>query len=307
MASAMVNCGHEAFVLAAGAWTEGKQYFAGYRDTVYRGIRIRRLDINWRLAPEPFKYLYDNPVTARQLENYLQQVRPDIVHMMSTYTLSASVIAIAKKYGCPVILTMLDYWFICPRLSLLRSDGSLCDGHVPARQCLRCMAWNAKIYRWPRKVLPERMVLSGLGLIAKIPVLTGMRGLVGMVGNYDERRAAVNDALATVDRIILPSQFMYSLLVGHGVQAGKLKVIGLGISTEGYSGHPLRTDCDDLRIGFLGQLIHSKGVHILVEAFNQLQEGLFLPGVQFFLPSHLSGALMPQKIAQLLTHRAREW
>lgn len=271
IARAMQARGHVVSAFAAGRWAEGKTYCGRPRDDMDQGVPVRRLDLNWQRAPDPFRYLYDNPVAAAHLEAYLRQVQPDVVHVMSTYTLSARVIRTAKAFGLPVIVTLHDYWFLCPRVSLIRSDGAVCDGHVPARECLRCMTRQGKAYRWPRKLMPETSVLAILGLSARIPVLARMRGLIGLVGDYEARRIALREAIHLVDRILVPSHFLAPFFVGHGFPAERIRVLEEGIDTSWYTGSVPREHADHLRIGYIGQVIPAKGVHVLVAAFQRLR------------------------------------
>ncbi len=270
MARAMQARGHTVSVFAAGRWAEGDAYCRAPRDSVDQGVPVRRLDLNWRRAPDPFRYLYDNPVVAAYWEAYLCQVQPDVVHIMSTYTLSAQVIRTAKALGLPVIATLHDYWFLCPRVSLVRSDGAICDGHVPARECLKCMTLQGKAYRWPRKLVSEASVLAMLEASARVPALARLRGLIGLVGDYEARRTALREAIGRVDRILVPSRFLEPFFAGHGFPAERIRVLEEGIDTSWYTGRVPREPADHLRIGYIGQVIPVKGVHVLLAAFRRL-------------------------------------
>ena len=80
-----------------------------------------------------------------------------MVHITSCETLSASVLDIVKKHHIPLVLSITDFWFLCPQINLLRSDGENCDGTTTPWDCLQCMAQNSKIYRLSQKVLPEKV------------------------------------------------------------------------------------------------------------------------------------------------------
>jgi glycosyltransferase involved in cell wall biosynthesis len=54
--------GHHVQVLCAGRWQEGLKYWNGYDDDVHHGIPVRGLNLNWKKATDPFRYLYDNPL-----------------------------------------------------------------------------------------------------------------------------------------------------------------------------------------------------------------------------------------------------
>jgi hypothetical protein len=41
--------------------------------------------------------------------------------------------------GVPVVVTLCDFWFLCPRHTLLQPDGSVCPGPEPPRKCVPCV------------------------------------------------------------------------------------------------------------------------------------------------------------------------
>ena len=198
-ARTLLSKGHDVQVLCADEWTAGNQYWNGYYDEVYHDIPIRRLHINWKLAPDPNQYLYRNAVIAEQLEGWLAEWQPDIVHVISCYTASASVIEIAKAQHHPVILTLVDYWFLCPRLSLLHADGSLCSGQTTSWECVQCLLWGAKAHRWLRTLVPKRLLKEVLLWVSRHPGLSRQRGLRGMALNIDDRKAYLSEMLKLVD------------------------------------------------------------------------------------------------------------
>ena len=101
--------GHEVQVVCAGDWDTGKNAWNGHTDEEYQGIPVRRVHLNWTAAPDPNRYLYDNPLVEAHLQNWLEDWKPDIVHIISLLTLSASVIRAVKKKRLPVVFTLTDF------------------------------------------------------------------------------------------------------------------------------------------------------------------------------------------------------
>ncbi|MCJ7661420.1 MAG: glycosyltransferase, partial [Anaerolineales bacterium] len=126
----LLNLGHEVQVICAGKWDEGQQYWNGVRDEEYLHIPVKRIHLNWTLAPKPNEYLYRNPKIAQELASWVKDFQPDVIHITSCYTLTASVIEVINELNVPMVLTLTDFWFICPKHTLLRFDNSLCDGRT---------------------------------------------------------------------------------------------------------------------------------------------------------------------------------
>lgn len=269
IARKLVELGHGVQVLCAGKWGEGKDHWNGYTDELYNGIAVRRVHLNWTRSPDPNRYLYQNPVTAEFLRGYLREAVPDIVHITSCYSLSASVIDVVKETGLPVILTLVDFWFLCPSLHLLRSDGELCDGKTTTWECLRCMLHGAKAYRWPSQVLPQSLVRPILEYSSKHVFLNRRRGLRGMALNMEERKRYLAQQLRHVDVVISPSRFLSDIHI--------LAVKGIAPRVQPH-GHDLTWLRDDtktrdpnVRFCYMGQISPDKGIDVLIEAFLRVQ------------------------------------
>lgn len=270
LAKALLHKGHDVQVLCVGTWDRGEHYWNGFTDELVEGIQVRRLHLCWYLSPDPNGYLYNNPVTANHLRDWLVQVQPDVVHITSCYTLSASVIQVCKNVGLPVVITLVDFWFICPSLHLLHSDGDLCTGNTTPWQCLRCLMYGAKAYRWPARLFPDSVLDPVLSAISRTSTINRQRGLRGIALNMVERKSFLSRQLQQVDAILAPSKF---IAVIHSTIINDLPI---RIQTHGHdlswlsaSETPEKTR-DTLRFCYIGQIDPIKGVHILIDAFIKL-------------------------------------
>ncbi|MCU0489693.1 MAG: GNAT family N-acetyltransferase [Anaerolineales bacterium] len=280
IAKSMAGAGHEVEVLCADRWGEGPAYWNGESKDVLDGVKITRLLLNWQLSPDPNRYLYDNPETAAYLEKFLATYRPDLVHVTSCVTLSSSILATVSALGIPLVISLTDFWFICPQIKLIKGNGELCDGQVEPVECLKCMLWDAKAYRWPKKILPETGVNRLLEGISQQPALTRRPGLRGMAFDMPERRALLSSRLATCDRILVKSDYVKNIFLAHGAPAKKITLLPDGEDSTWKDRLPKRSPGNptlpsSLRIGYLGHIVPVKGVHVLLDAF---QTGFGNPG-----------------------------
>lgn len=263
--------GYQVQVLCAGEWEEGEQYWNGFSDEVCQGVQVRRLNLNWMKSPDPFGYLYNNPVVGDYLASFLKQEQPDLVHVTSCETLSASVLKSAKEAGLPLVLSLTDFWFLCPRINLLRSDGANCSGLTTAWDCLRCQLLDSKAYRWPRRFLSEKGTSGLLMNASRHSLLTRQRGLRGLAGNMDDRKEFLCQALSWPDCLLTASDFVRDLFLRSGI-SDPIKVQPYGHDLSWMTHYSGKTPSDSVRIGFIGQVVKEKGVHLLLQAARQLEE-----------------------------------
>lgn len=270
LARTLRRLGHQPFVICAEEWGTGDNWQPRHEDGEHDGIPVRRLYWNWQLAPDPFVNLYDNPETERHFEEYVRQLRPDVVHITSCYALGAGIVRASRRAGAPTFLTLTDFWFLCPRHTLRRGDGSLCPGPESAVICSRCMASDAKVYRTLSAVIPAETVARGLLELAHWPRVARIRGLRGYVGDAESRLAFLRGVFAEVDLAIAPSQFLLDMFVRHGFPADKLRLSRYGIETGWLRNLRPRQATTSIRIGYIGQVEPIKGVDLLVRAFQSI-------------------------------------
>jgi glycosyltransferase involved in cell wall biosynthesis len=271
IAQGLLAKNHAVQVLCGGDWEHGDRYWNGVADEVYHGVPVRRININWTKAPDPARYLYNDPETDAYLVDYLTELRPDIVHVTSCERLSASVIGVVKDAGLPLVLSLTDFWFLCPRMSLLRSDGANCDGLTTAWDCLRCTMDHSRAYQWADRLLPPRLTPHVLTHISRKPYLTRLRGLRGMAGDMADRKTFLHAMISLPDRRLTASNFVREMFVANDVTVPiELHPYGHDLAwLEGDSG---KTPSDVVRIGFIGQIIQHKGLHLLLEAAQRVYD-----------------------------------
>jgi len=270
-ALSLQKLGHDVQVVCAEGWEEDAHYWNGYTDEIFRGVPVRRVHINWKLAPDPNRYLYNSPDVEDHLGLWLKEWKPDIVHITSCVTLSASAINAVKDQNIPLVLTLTDFWFICPQLNLLKRDNSMCDGKTTAWDCLECRFGDSVAYKTidliPHKKLSQNLVR----VISKQPAISRMRGFRGMAIDTEDRKLFLTNILERVDCITAPSNSLRDTFRNSGI-VHPIRVI--------YSGHDLsclndfstrKEHSTKIRIGFIGQIVPVKGLHVLLSAFGNVQ------------------------------------
>ena len=269
IAKEITNLGASVQVLCCGDWQNGDIYCCGYDDDVYNGLPVRRIHLNWIKAPDPSKYLYNDPVIRKFLSQYLEEIQPDLVHVTSCETLSASVLVAVKEKRIPLVLSITDFWFLCPRINLLHSNGDNCDGITTPWDCLRCRLYGTKAYRWPRTFLPERAVEIFLTQISKYPFFTRRRGLRGMAGDMADRKKFLRHVFTLPNVRLTASEFVRNIHQAAGFD-DPVQIHTYGHELSWLKHYQGKADSKKIRLGFVGQITPSKGVHILLTAVKHL-------------------------------------
>jgi glycosyltransferase involved in cell wall biosynthesis len=237
----------------------------GARHTEHDGIPVTEIHFNLSVASDPALAEYDNPFTGALLRQELGAIRPDLIHVVHLMRLSGAALEVCYQLDIPVALTLADYWFICPRHTLLRSDHQLCDGPKHELDCAQCLSQThgfaaGRMQRLPASVLRFGSSFGHLILRDHLPRF--WRDIYAIRRRKDYLRRIVERA----DRIIALSRFQKEMFVRNGYAEDRIEVLHHGLETEGLETTPLPPK-DKLEIVFIGSLVYHKGPHILLKAW----------------------------------------
>jgi glycosyltransferase involved in cell wall biosynthesis len=252
------NHGHQVEVVAVEAVDHPVVGRLDVTADIYDGFLVHRLRFNREAGAQYWEY--DNPLIGEWFAQYLEHTHPDLVHFQAGYLIGVAPLRAAVNAGVPVVLTLHDYWFICPRITLLRNDGALCHA-VPddPAVCAWCLQLDRRRFR-----LPEQATGGWFG---KVVLRAGLD--IG-TDSIRARRAALLPALRLPDAVIVPSHFLASHVRAY-VAADRLHVVRIGLDLSRFAGIERRNDERILRIGCIGQIAPHKGVHLLIRAFRALR------------------------------------
>ncbi|HUT53880.1 MAG TPA: glycosyltransferase [bacterium] len=301
LARAMRAKGHEVTVFTSEDGRPASGRFELKSDD-WEGMSVLRL---MRGEPPDFARSYSDPEIDGIFRSVLNDERPDAVHFQHVFRLSAGMIGAAKESGARTIVTLADYWFICPPILLLRPGHDLCPGPEPDR-CARCGNAIGALYSGaPGSALmgsenPRLAVIGGLAhsaydrgvraahavkrrlprsWVEKARAWKQSRELDDAGSAFqqrrallDERRTVMRETLSAADLVIAPSDYLRMKYLEAGVVAPE-KIV---TSDYGFDHAPFvgvnRASSDHPRLGFIGTPVEHKGVHVAVEAMNHLMD-----------------------------------
>jgi glycosyltransferase involved in cell wall biosynthesis len=232
-------------------------------------LPVHRLYFDVRRAPDPFEWSFRNPELGRWCHEFLRTVRPDVVHVNSGYLLGGAVPEAAFELSIPTVLTLHDYWFMCPRIILRRTDGRVCGAPAPPNQCAWCLVSQKRRYHLPDRRLSGRLGSAFIRL-SRSETAARMMGAAPLIAGIVKRRWYLKQVLERVDLVIATSQFLKQKIDEYGFQPRRLVFLPFGLERADLADRGPRAPGDKLRIGYLGQLEPHKGVHLLLAAFRQL-------------------------------------
>lgn len=229
---------------------------------------------------------------------FLQEIRPDVVHIHSFMGLHVAFLEAARQLGIPIVYTTHDYYGLCPKATLLQ--GCQLCGEDDFNRCVQCQDIVVTYHKMVQeqsdayRLLKTNRVYQWMEYSkALIPVKIFVRDLLKRlkpnksrktveqrempegcnVADYSRLQQYYKDMFGYIDRFHFNSSQTKEVFTAHlGPVVGEV----LPISNSSISDHRvLREYSGTLHIGFIGQSSPMKGFPVLKEALDALyHEGL---------------------------------
>jgi len=221
----------------------------GVVHTNREGIPVIRLEFGPTTRRALFAATFGHPALARAVDSVSREFHPDLLHVQHLRGLPPTIVASHQVGGCPVVISLRDYWFACSNAELLDDvTGRVCTHPGEAVHCARCA-----------------MVRSGArGLL---PIALGLAPILGL------RNRILKGVLRHADGLLVYSEFVRQWFARYGVGNAPLHLVRRGIPRPRTM--PDRSDGDMahvVRLGYIGGLAWEKGVHVVLEAVSNLPE-----------------------------------
>lgn len=196
----------------------------------YKGISV--LAYRHESPPADLHTDVDNNELAKIAVKLIEEEKPDVVHVGHSMR-TAEFIRACMQLQVPYIMTLTDFWLICPKVILITSTNGLCTGPDGARAC------GALCPELPQKWLTVRLQTT-------------------------------KNILSNAALVVSPSKFLAHIfkkemgalplrIIPHGINYGHIK-----------RNRKMYGKKDRLTVFYGGSLNHYKGVHILIEAFKKV-------------------------------------
>jgi len=219
----------------------------GLEKSAWDGITTYRAGAGPMTAWSVFRANFGNRGLSNALSKAIADFRPDLIHWQHLMGLPLSLVAQAERAGIPSLMTLHDYWIICANAQLLTNyDHSLCTGpRQGGLNCARCAIARAGApFLWP-----------------VAPILLPL---------FLRRRRLLRRELARISHFISPSRYLQQQAIAWGVDDGLLSHLPNGIDVTGVRPRAPHRD-GTVHFAYIGGLAPQKGVHVLIEAFNDLE------------------------------------
>jgi len=199
-----------------------------FKEFTYQGIPV--LALKHMILPDDIHYALENKDFSVVARSLIEKEAPDIIHVGHPMRVGEFIRA-AIALRIPYIVTLTDFFSICPKCTLFTSSHTLCGGPSQGRACLELCP------EFPMDVIVERL-------------------------------ATTRNILDHAKVVVSPTRFLASLIQKEFPQLD-IKIISHGVKYSSIKRNAKRySKGDQIIFCYAGSLNRHKGVHLLVEAFR---------------------------------------
>ena len=208
------------------------------------GARVRLVTNNFVQRNPLARNAIRDAVLERAFERFLDEERPDLLHIHHLAGHAFSLAGIARRRRVPIVQQVQDWWPLCARVNLCDVSRKRCSG-PGLTKCARCAPLT--------RVAPASIWNRALHLV---------------------RRRASRASLADADAYVMGSRFIRDDYAHAGLLASKALVFVIPYGIDIACSAARRRRGAPLRFGFIGAILPHKGLHVAVEAFRGLDPAL---------------------------------
>jgi glycosyltransferase involved in cell wall biosynthesis len=284
---------NEVFIFTTEPYSQDEEHEIYFEKKV-KVIKIHSIDT----PPKSAQETYLNSNFDEAFKKYLDEIKPDVVHIQHLIRLSLNFTEIVKEKKIPLVYTLHDLWFECPLIRRYKNkqncqitnknlgDCNNClDSIIQAREKIHAAeesSFKRKIKNYPKifnflKSIKNTAVfkvffavsqkIKTMNFLAKGHSMAEEKSLIEI------RWDIFKEHFKKVDIFISPSKFLAEEAHNFGIEKNKLVVIPHGIPGVEKNFKIIKsiyTKNSKINFGFTSHITEDKGFYLLTSEFKKL-------------------------------------
>lgn len=254
------------------------------------------------------------PRLERLVERVVREVAPDVVHIQELCGFPSSILDVAGCSGAPVVMTLQDYFTICPTFKLLHHDGQTCLRHPVGADCVATIAAQPRDpgllieatlrhdlefrrpLRWLSRAHKDRLNTTLVPAIARRAAARD--NALASAAAFQRRRDVNVRRLGRADRLIAMSRRVAELHAMLGVDTARLHTMQLTLAhIASLRPRPPRTGGVVTFATLGGGESLAKGAGVLLTAWAALGDAVAAGRARLLLFGHVDEAMRTWALA----------
>lgn len=199
----------------------------------------------------------------------LAKIAPDILHLVHPGHIGTNIAQAAINLRIPLIITVVDYWWLCPKNTLIRPDGLTCEGNKPPSECRVCIMSTHRLAS--AQLLSRKSISFSKFLMKANDTFQKLKGNTTS-SSWENRHKKLLNILKNADAIVTLSKTATEKLT-RSYQGILPQYIPVGLSEIWFKKERSEKAIQNgaYTLGFAGAIAPHKGLHTLIDAIRDIQ------------------------------------
>ena len=206
----------------------------------------------------------------------IKKLQPDIVHVQElagSSGIGMYHLRTLNELGVKTVFTMHLAHYSCFCGTLMYKGKEHCNGMINIKKCTRCA-----LNKLPINTVTQEILYNVSMPLYMLNIDTGkLNTSAGTAFSYpfiiDKKRSALNELVSLCDKIIVLTDWYKKVLLQNGIAENKLELVKQALPYK--ISNPKSDNAIEaktIRLVFIGRIDPLKGLHLLLEAMQDLQE-----------------------------------
>lgn len=218
---------------------------------------------------------FRQPDGLKNFTRFLKLEQPDIIHfheLAGSNGITLNHVKEAKASGAKVVMTFHLSGYSCKTGTLVYKGKELCDGKINLKKCTYCYL-EQKGYSLLAPYLTNASLLLYNNSIDTTKWITKMGTALGSVQIVAKLKSDFEDLISQCDQVIAITEWYQNILIENGVENKKIALIKQGLPKSlSLDAKRVRNQEEPLKLLYLGRVSRYKGLHLLIDAINDIEE-----------------------------------
>ncbi len=208
---------------------------------------------------------------------YLESEKPDIIHfheIAGSNGITLSHVEAAKKLGIKILFTFHLIGLSCMNGTLFQNGQFPCDGKILLQKCSECYLKSKDLRKIPIKFVSYfSRFLYYLG-INPTKLSSSLSTALGTAHLVEKKKADLFRLISHSDKVVVLTEWYRDILISNSITEDKIVFIRQALPLDRHFVEVIKQKSSKFKFLYIGRITHFKGVHLLIEAFLQLDQSM---------------------------------
>ncbi len=213
------------------------------------------------------------PEGLKWFTKFIRDELPDIIHfheLAGSNGITLHHVKEAQKIGVKVLMTFHLATYSCMTGSLLQNGLSNCNGKIELKKCTECYISSKTLENSNVNVLTRLSLLLNLLGINPTKLSNRFATALGSTSLVKKKCQNLIELANSCDKVIVLNNWYKEILISNGISLNKIALISQGLPFNKTLIKGVKPYRDKIKFIFVGRISHFKGIHLLIDAFMQL-------------------------------------